>query len=332
MPSITAERLYDAFGLTPPKEQGAQAQEPAAPAAEETTAPTDQGAQVQEPAVPAAVVTEPAPERDLQEPEENPNTSAGEGKPDSEELTLEQRRANAARRRQQEQQAAIDQAVAAALQEEQKKTAAALEEVFAKAGLRNSFTGQDIKTIDELNAWHKQFVASQLQSDLRAGKLTPEAISALIEQHPAIQQAQALIDQNAEAQRQQAQAADKARIDNEIAEIGKLDPSIKGVTDLLSMPKAAEFKAYVDKGYSFLDAFKLTNMEAISTAKAERAKQEALNNSRGKNHMQATGNSGGAGAAPVPSGQLEMFRRMNPGKSDAEIQKFYNNYVKRQGG
>lgn len=332
MPPITAEKLYGAFGLNPPEDQGAKVKEPAAPVTEENPAPTDKGAKVKEPAAPATVGNDPAPEIDPEQPEETPNAPAKTENPNPEELTLEQRRANAARRRQQEQQAAVDQAVAAALQEERKKTAAALEDVFAKAGLRNSFTGQVIKTIDEFNDWHKQFVASQLQTDLRAGKLTPEAISALIEQHPAIQQAQVLIDQNAEAQRQQAQAADKARIDNEIAEIGKLDPTIKGVTDLLNMPKAAEFKAYVDKGYSFLDAFKLTNMEAISTAKAERAKQEALNNSRGKNHMQATGNNGGAGAAPVPSAQLEMFRRMNPGKSDAEIQKFYNNYLKRQGG
>lgn len=332
MPSITANRLYEAFGLNPPEDQGGKVQDPAAPAAEEPTTPTVTGVQEQDPAGPATVSTNPEPDTDDPEREENPNPSGGDDKPEHGELTLEQRRANAARRRQQEQQAAIDQAVANALQEEQKKNAAAMEEIFAKAGLRNSFTGQPIKTMEEFQQWHKAYVDSQLQTDLKQGRLTADGINALISQHPAVQQAQALIEQNTEAQRQQAQAADKARIDNEIAEIGKLDPTIKGVTDLLNMPKAAEFKAYVDKGYSFLDAFKLTNMEAISTAKAERAKQEALNNSRGKDHMQAMGNSRGAGAAPVPSAQLEMFRRMNPGKSDAEIQKFYNNYLKRQGG
>lgn len=329
MPPINAERLYDAFGLTPPEEIGGKVQESADPAAEGPTVQTDTGAQGREPAAPAAEVTDPMPEASALE--EQPQVEGGDP-PEKGTLTPEERRANAARRRQQEQQAAIDQAVANALQTQQRTMDAQLEDIFRNVGLVNNQTGAPIKTMEEFREWQKHQTMTQLQADLKMGKLTAEGITALIEQHPAIQQAQAMIQQNESARQQQEQAADQARIQDEITQIGQLDPSIKGVADLLTMPKAAEFKSYVDKGYSFLDAFKLANMEDLTQAKAERARQAAMLNTRGKDHIQATGNARGAGAAPVPSGQLEMFRRMNPGKSDAEIQKFYNNYIKRQGG
>ena len=327
MPPVTEARLYEAFGLTPPEGQGAQEQEPAAPAAEETPADTNSGAQVQEVADPAEVTAPQAAEAD-------PADDGGEQpeEPTQPTMSPEERRANAARRRQQEQQAAIEQAVANAIRAEQEKNNAALLDIFNRAGLTNPFTGKPIASLEEFNDWHKQNVDNQLQRDLKAGKLTQEGLNRLIEQHPAVKQAQQLVEQNAQSQRAQETAAAKARIDGELAEIGKLDPRIKGVEDLLNMPTAAQFKGYVDKGYSFLDAFKLANMESLAEAKAQRAREAAQVNNRGKAHLEATGNSRGAGAAPVPSGQMAMFRRMMPNATDAEIQKYYNNYLQRQGG
>ena len=51
-----------------------------------------------------------------------------------------------------------------------------------------------------------------------------------------------------------------------------------------------------------------------------------------KSHLTATGNVQGAGASSVPPAQMAIFRKMNPGATDAQIQKFYNQYKKRQGG
>lgn len=328
MPPITEAKLYEAFGLTPPQGQGAQEQELAEPAADGTQVETTQGAQEQEPAEPAVEETEPVSGGDSDDAGEEPADTPA-AKPQQ---TQEERRANAARRRQQEQQAAVDQAVAEALRAEQEKNAAALTDFFARAGLKNTFTGETITNMDQFNNWHAQLSDAQLQKDLKNGKLTKEALEQLIENNPKVQQAQQLIEQQRSAQAQEKAAADKARIDSEIAEIGKLNPKIKGVADLLQMPTAAEFKGYVDKGYSFLDAYKLANMESMADAKAQRAREAAQVNNRGKSHLESTGNSRGAGAAPVPSAQMALFRKMNPGKSDAEIQEFYNNYLSRQGG
>ena len=321
MSPITANTLYEAFGLTPPGDQGGQAQEPAAPAAEATPVETDQGEQAQEPAAPAEVETEPA-----QQPTQEPQEPAV--KPEKEVQTEQQRRENAARRRQQEQQAAIDQA----LSDERQRSADVLKDVLARAGIKNTFTGEPITTLDEFNDWHGKYADAKLQSDLKAGRVTAEGISQLIERHPVVQQAKNLIASTEQRQQEQSQAAETARVEEEISQIGKLNPKIQGLSDILSMETGEAFKQYVRKGYSFLDAYKLANMDAITEQKAAAVKQEALINARGKQHLQATGNTRGAGSAAVPPSQMAMFRRMNPGASDSEITKFYNNYLTRQGG
>lgn len=329
MPPITEAKLYEAFGLTPPEEKGAQVQEPAAPAAEVQTTEAAEGAQVQEPAEPAAEPVQPEPEEPTEGAPTQTNTGAKPGEPTgTSPLSEEQRRINAARRRQQEQQAAIE----AALQQERSQTAAVMNEVFAKAGLKNTFTGAPITNMDEFQQWNEKFEETRLQRELQAGKLTVESLNRVVSEHPAVQAAQQLIDQNTQAQQEQQRAAEQTRIEGELAEIAKIDPSIKSVADLLKMPTSNEFRGYVAKGYGFLDAFKLSNMESITNARAEAVKQEAMNNARGKDHLRATGNGRGTGAASVPPQQMALFRQMNPGASDADIQKFYNNYLSRKGG
>lgn len=326
MPPITEARLFEAFGITPPEGEGAKEQEVAAPAAEETPAETERGEGEQEIAEPADEEAEPgtdgAPaDEGQEEPEET-------GKP----MSTEDRRANAARRRQQEQKAAIDKAVEDALKAEREKHDAAMKALFEQAGLVDSFTGKPITSQEELAAWHRKSADAKLQRDLKAGKLTTEGLNQLIGEHPSVKQAQEVVQQAQNARKEQEAAAAKARIDDELAQIAKLDPAITDIHSLLNMPTAAQFKSYVDKGYSFLDAFKLANMDTLSEAKAQRARESAQLNSRSKSHLVATGNARGAGNAPVPEAQMAMYRRMLPKATDAEIRKFHNEYLKRQGG
>lgn len=274
----------------------------------------------------------PAPEGEEAEPEGGepapegegggalPGESAG-GKPP---LTEEQRRENAAQRRRAETQAAIDRAVEEAVKAERDRAKAEMDAFFASAALKNTITGKPITNMEEYNDWKQAFDANQLQKDLKAGRLTPEALQKVIEQTPAMQQVQQLARRQAEQQRQQAQAAAQARVDQEIAEIHKLDPSINGVKDLLNMPKAKEFYDLVKKGNSFLDAFRLANFEALAAKQAEAARQQAMNNARSKDHLTATGGQRGVGAAPVPADEMALFRLINPGATDAEIQDYYN--------
>ena len=244
--------------------------------------------------------------------------------------TKEQRAENAARRRREEQQAAIDAAVRAAVEDERARTKGQMDAFFAKAGMKNTVTGKPITTLEEFDAWRADYDAAKLQKDLKAGKLTPEALRSAVEQTPAIQALKKQQEQQAAADEQRRQAEAQARVNAELAEIHKLDPTINTVEDLLSMPGAKAFYDLVRKGNSFLDAYRLANFDRLTTARAEAARQQALNNARGKDHLTGTGTPQGTGAATVPPDVKAEYLAFNPDATDAEIQKHYNRYMEKQ--
>ena len=335
MPGLSEANIYAALGLTVPEPNpGENVQEPADPAdPQQTAAEPSSGVNVQEPADP--VPEGPAPEDPNAVSNPVPENPPQDGPP---EQTPEERRVNAARRRQQEQQAAIDAAVAAARQEEQQKAQDAIRNLFSQAGMRNTFTGEPITNQQEFEAWQTQFRNEQLQQQLAEGKLTVDGLNALVENHPVVKQAAAVLasqpqipaaEPSAEAAPNAAQqAADASRIQMEIAEISKLDPSIKDLGDILNSPTGKEFYGLVQKGYSFIDAFRVANFDRLTAAKAQAARQQAQLNDRGKGHMTGGGNSRGNGAISVPADVMAMFHTFNPNATEAEAQAYYNKYMK----
>ena len=323
MAKLTEAKIFEAFGL------GEKAQEPAAPATKEESVPTGEGANGQEVAAPASVDTpDPAPNAQPAVDTDNVDNGAdgaGKDKP----LTEEERRANAARRRQQEQQAAVDKAVADALKKEREQNQQEMNAFFAKSGLKNTYTGKPITNMDEYRQWEQQNAQAQLERELKSGKLTPEGLEIAIGNHPLMQQAQALVDRDAAAEKAKQEAADKLRIDAEIAKIHEIDPSINSAADFLSMPNADQFKELVDKGYSFEHAYYIVNREKVEASRAEAARQQALLNARGKEHLAPPTGSRGEGALTVPGDVMSLYRQLNPGMSDAEIIAHYNKVKKK---
>lgn len=326
MAEITEQRIFDAFGL------GAREQGAATPAPEETPAPSQEeaGGKEQEPAAPAGEGAgqegqEPSqrqePVQQTEEGGEEPPTPAEEPV----QQTEEQRREHAAQRRREEQKAAVDAAVQKALQEERTRSQAEMDAFFAAAGLKNTITGEPITNMEQFRAWREAFEAARLQRDLKAGKLTPETLNDAISKHPTVKAAAEIVHKGQEDQRRQEMAAAQAKVDAELKEIQKLDPSIREIKDLVSMPAAKEFYELVKKGNSFLDAFRLANYDRLTAQAAEAARQQAQNLARSKEHLTST-QAKGAGAATVPAEELAMFRQFNPGATEAEIQAYYNKY------
>lgn len=321
--------LYEAFGLEQPKE-GGNDPEPAEPGAEVQ----EQGAEPGE-----GSAQEPPEGQELSQEQEEPEGQDGGGDGDQEEplqeggskptqQTKEQRAENARRRRQEEQEAAIKAAVEKALAEEREKSKADMAAFFARANLKNTVTGKPITTMEEFDAWRADYDAAKLQKDLKAGKLTPEALRSAVEQTPALQELRKQQEQRAAADAEQKRAAAQAQVDREIAEIHKLDPSINSVRDLLSMENAKEFYAAVKRGNSFLDAYRLANFDRLTAARAEAAKRQALNNARGKDHLTGVRTPQGTGAATVPKDEMEAFKLFNPDATEAEITAWYNKHKK----
>lgn len=73
------------------------------------------------------------------------------------------------------------------MEDERARTKGQMDAFFAKAGMKNTVTGKPITTLEEFDAWRADYDAAKLQKDLKAGKLTPEALRSAVEQTPAIQ-------------------------------------------------------------------------------------------------------------------------------------------------
>lgn len=322
---LTEAKVYEAFGLEAP---GAKAQEPAEPVtASEADAAGANEQEAAEPATDTTGETDTDNSEDAQAQPDNAADAAGEA------MSAEDRRKNASRRRAQqeaEQRARIDEAVNKAVADAKAEFAKEQEAFFRSAGLKNTFTGEAITNIQQFNDWNEKFKAEKLQRELASGKLTAESLTGLIEGTEAFKKVRAAAEklnepspaQIAEAAAEQERA--KQRIDAEIAEIGKLDPSIKGVADLLSMEGAEEFKEKVNKGYSFLDAFRLVAEPRLAKARAEAAKQQAINNARSKNHMTTAVKQAGAGMEAVPESMMRLYKQLNPGATEAQITEHWN--------
>jgi len=297
MAEITEEQLNNAFGVT----------------AAEQEAPAEQEVQAAEEAAEEAEVSQ--------------ETGTEEaGAEEAEEQTPEQRKANAARRRERERQEAIDKAVKDALDAERAEAAKRQKAFFEKAKLKNSITGEDITNMDQFEEWDRAYSAARVERKLKSGSMTADDLQAMIADNPTVKAAQDILDrQKAEAERA-AQAANEAKLQEEIAEIGRVDPTIKSVADLANMPNSKQFYDYVMKGLSFREAYYLSNRERVDAAQLEAARTAAGNRARGKDHLSATATARGAGAMSVPNEQLQMFKLLNPTATPEQIQAYYNKY------
>lgn len=145
-----------------------------------------------------------------------------------------------------------------------------------------------------------------------------------LEQYRAFKQAQ----QAKPAPRPQANPVMEAQVAAELAQIRQLNPNIRSVGDLLTMPRAKEFYQLVKRGNSFVDAYKLAHYDQLTQQAAAAARQQAQNLARSKGHLIAAAQRG-KGAATVPAPEMDLFRAFNPQASEAAIQAYYNKY---QGG
>jgi len=248
------------------------------------------------------------------------------------EMTPEQRRKYAAERRQREQQEIItravnenlDRRVSEILAAERAQMDSEWSAFFKKAGLENPVTGKPIATKAEFDAWSKAESEAQMQRDIADGNFTPEMLHKAISENPVIKQAE-------ERERQRNVEAMDARVQVELTEISKLDPSVKTLEDIMKLPTAPAFVDMVKvKGYNFLDAFKLANYDRLTAAKSAResaaAKQQALANAQSKDHLNAAAaaRGGGSSTVPVPDNVKKMYRELHPKMTDDEIRNDYN--------
>lgn len=290
------------------------------------------GAEEQDVADPAADTTAQGEnEQDVADPaeqntENTPADGAAEGGNDSSEeegeagQNAEQNAKFAAARRKAE--AERDAAVEKAKAEAQAEAARIINEAFKNSGLVNPYTKQPITSKEEYDAYRKRYEAERKKAMMRKSGMSDADFDAFVQNLPEVREAREAKEQAERAKREAQQAAAKVKVDEQLKEIGALNPSIRSMEDLAKMPTYAKFYELVKKGNTLTDAFKLANYDALTKGAAAGARQAALNAAQGKQHMGQT-QTRGAGAVSVPAEVMEQYRAFNPDATEAEIRAHY---------
>ena len=189
-------------------------------------------------------------------------------------------------------------------------------DLISSLGLVDS-DGNIISTKEGLDKYREAQANAAIRDYAQRAGISESELSKIIEQHPDVMRAKA-------AQKQADVSAAKARVDEQIKEISKLDPGIKTVDDLINNDKYGQIKALVKKGYSLPDAFKITNFDRLASMKGDAGKQSAINSVNSKSHLTTTqvGAAGGT-VASVPEDIKAYYRQINPGITDEEISKHW---------
>ena len=237
---------------------------------------------------------------------------AGEKETEVAEQSAEENARQAAARRKRERDAAIEQA----RQEERQNAQRSLDEAIALLGQTNPYTGKAVTTKAEWDEWKAQEAKEKSKEVAESAGMSATEFDNFINNLPIVRNAQQAV---AEASKEK----QRVLLDQQLTEIGKLDPSIKTVDDLRKRPEYPQIYASVQRGNSIVDAFKLANFDVLTQQRAEASRQAALNSANSKEHMAPT-QTRGSGAITVPNDVKEMYRIFNPKATDAEIQAHYN--------
>ena len=211
-------------------------------------------------------------------------------------------------------------AIAAAARRKAEAQQAAIDREFADRfkNFTNPKTGKPITSqrdyLDALDAQEEMRAKEQLQQQ----GIDPSVIDNLIANNPLIRQAQQVM---AETQQQQT----INQINADVAELGRIDPSI---TSLDTVPQNVINMA-MQRNMSLVDCYKILNFGNVSTAKQEAIQQQAINQAKGKSHLNpvngvATPDEG----VEIPQSELAMWKEYFPEKSPAELKKMYNRQLK----
>lgn len=181
-------------------------------------------------------------------------------------------------------------------------------------GITHPVTGQPITNmrdyVDALAIQQRQASEQELQEK----GVDPSVINRMIETNPVVMQAQQVLES---AKMAQANSA----LQNDLAELSKIDPSIKSLDDLAALPTFPQMLEFIAKyeGTSIIDAYKVFNY-GNST---QTARQQAINQMRGKDHLSTQ-----TGIAQSDDEFVEvpaeiMARYKAEGKTEKQIRSLY---------
>jgi hypothetical protein len=186
----------------------------------------------------------------------------------------------------------------------------------------NPVTGRNIESytdyIQAVEYQRKEATNKMLQEK----GIEPDVLERIINESPAIREAQQILEDNkkAEANRQ---------LEADLKVLSEIEPSIKTIEDVAKHESYEKVLAYVQNGLGLADAFKLANYDSLVTKKSEAVKQAAVNQAKSKNHMETTNGVAVASETlmPIPSGVLAKWKMAYPELSMEQLTKKYNDSI-----
>lgn len=206
---------------------------------------------------------------------------------------------------------------------EAKRKQAAVDAEYAERfkDYKNPITGQPIKSakdyFDALTAQEQL----QTKKTLADNGIDPDLIEKAVNNSPAVKAANLVI---AEQRIEKV----KSYIEEQVREVGKIDPDIRSAQDIEKSDRYPEILNYVNNNrLSIVDAYKLVYADKLNEKKTAAVKQQTINNARSQSHLKATESGAGSGdnLVNIPENQLAKWREFFPDKSDKELREIYNN-------
>jgi hypothetical protein len=180
--------------------------------------------------------------------------------------------------------------------------------------LVNPKTGQPIRSERDYLAALDAQEELKAKEQLKQSGVDPNLLDSFIANNPAVRQAQAVM---AQAQQQ----ATIGQINADVAELGKLDPSI---VSLETVPPDV-IRLSMERQMSLVDAYKIVNFGQVNSSQQAAIQQAAINQAKGKSHLNpVNGVAVQDNSVEIPQSELARWKAYFPEKSAEELKKLYN--------
>lgn len=201
----------------------------------------------------------------------------------------------------------------------EKKMETKLDQLIAEIGFEDPYTGKKVKSKAEIDAYKKRLQEERSKEIQEKAGMSEEQYQAFVNSLPEVQKGK-------EAQEKLRDLEIRTTIAQQMEEIRKISPEIKGTEDLAKLEHFDELYNMIGRGYSLANAYKILYFDSLTEKAAQAAKQKALNSIGGRDHLKPS-TSRGVGATPVPADVAAEYRLFMPNATDAEIQAHYNKYI-----
>ena len=168
----------------------------------------------------------------------------------------------------------------------------------------------------------KRVETMALDRRLQTGEMTGDEIRKMVDEmvrsNPLVEQARETVV--------------RGQIAEDVKRISKIDPDIRTPDDLCASDKFDDVLKFMqEKGMDAYDAYRLVHFDRLMEKSGAAAKQAAINQAKGKDHMQPVGGTAEPSAealADIPEKILSRWKAAFPGCTYEQLKRKYNDAKK----